>query len=230
MSTVLAVPDTHEPHAHRDHLAFLAELKRKYRPTVVVHLGDEIDQHALSDYEHDPDGYSAGHELEAAVDKLQGIYELFPTTAVCTSNHGARHLRRARKFGIPMAYMKPYRELLRAPKGWRWEPHWVFDGVRYFHGEGFSGSTGHLKAALSLMQPVVIGHLHANAGIAWAANPRHLVWGCNSGCLIDNEKYAFDYGKNTPSKPILGATIVIDAKPQFIAMGLRRDGRWTGDL
>jgi hypothetical protein len=229
-TTVLAISDLHLPHGHRDHLAFLTELKRKFRPTRVVCLGDEFDAHALSFHEHDPDGHSAGHELTAAIEAIQPLYKLFPEVSVCVSNHGARPFRLARHAGIPMAYMADYRTFSRAPAGWWWQQHWEVDGVRYFHGEGFSGATGHLKAALSLMQPVVIGHLHNSAGIAWAANAKHLVWGMNAGCLIDRDSFAFAYGKHLPNKPILGSGIVIDGRPQFIAMRLNRGGRWTGEL
>jgi hypothetical protein len=230
MGTILVIPDTHAPAMHRDAVDFLRECKKKYRPTRVVHLGDELDLCALSFYDHDPDGLSAGPELEAGIAQLRGLYETFPEVSVCVSNHGARPFRRAAKFGIPMAFMREYRDYMRAPDGWWWKPHWDIDGIRFFHGEGTSGALSHLKAAIALARPVVQGHLHTGAGIAWAANPERLLWGMNAGCLIDREKYNFAYGRHNLTKPILGCGVIENGRPRFVTMDLDGHGRWKGTL
>lgn len=225
---VLAISDLQLPFEHKDALHFLRWVKDKYRPTAVVNIGDEIDCHALSDYDHDPDGYSAGHELEKSIERLQDYYKLFPNTMVCTSNHTARPFRRAHKFGIPRAYLKEYHEFLRAPKGWKWADYWDVDGVRYEHGEGQSGPLGARKAALTNMMPTVIGHLHSHAGILYSANAKHLIWGMNVGCLIDVHAYAFAYGKKLSDKPILSVGIINKQVPMVVPMILDKHGRWLG--
>jgi hypothetical protein len=230
MSVVLAIPDMHHPWSHKDTLPFLKALKQKYRPTRVVCLGDEADLHALSNYDHDPDGRSAGDELKAAVDALHPIYELFPEVSSCVSNHTARPFRRAKKYGIPLAFMRDYREFLQAPEGWWWDEQFEIDGVLYEHGEGASGVLGAIRTALGNMRSTVIGHLHSWAGISWAANPRHLVFGFNAGCLIDKDAYAFAYGKTLKNKPIIGAGIIRGGIPIFEPMRLNSRGRWTGEL
>lgn len=224
--TVLAVSDLQMPFEHKDSLEFLKWVKGKYKPTVVVNIGDEVDMSALSDYDHDPDGYSAGHELEKAISHLQAHYKLFPDTLVCTSNHTARPFRRAHKYGIPKAYLKDYRDFLKAPKGWVWADKHEIDGVVYEHGEGQSGPLGALKQALANMQPTVIGHLHSHAGIQFSANSKHLIYGFNVGCLIDVNAYAFAYGKKLTQKPILGVGIIEKGIPQYIPMLLDKHGRW----
>lgn len=230
MSTVLVISDLQYPFAHRDHLAFLKAVQKKYRPDQVVNIGDEVDFHAISDWEHDPDGYSAGDELKSAIKDLKKLYTLFPVAKVCTSNHTARPFRRAKKYGIPSAFIKDYREFLEAPKRWQWAEVWEIDGVRYQHGEGYSGQAGAIKAALANMQSTVIGHLHSHAGILWSANAKHLIFGFNVGCLIDRHSYAFAYGKHAPNKPILGCGIVINGIPQFVPMILNSKSRWEGKL
>lgn len=223
---VLAIPDLQEPFAHRDTIAFLKWVKAKESPDIIVNLGDEADMHALSDYDHDPDGHSAGTELEKAIEKLKEHYELFPTTYVCTSNHTARPLRRASKYGIPKAFLRDYHEFLKAPKGWKWAEQWEFDGVIYEHGEGFSGRNGAINCADKNAKPTVIGHLHSHAGIQYSANASYLLYGFNVGCLIDRQAYAFRYGKNMRHKPILGCGIIEKGIPKFIPMLLDHNGRW----
>lgn len=230
MAIVLVIPDLQYPFAHRDHLDFLKALVKKYRPDQVVNIGDEVDFHAISEWDHDPDGLSAGDELKAGVRELKTLYALFPNVRVCTSNHTARPFRRAKKYGIPAAFIRDYREFLEAPPGWRWADSWEIDGVRYQHGEGFSGQAGALKAALTNMQSTVIGHIHSHAGIQYSANSKYLIFGFNVGCLIDRHAYAFAYGKMHPNKPILGAGLVINGIPLFVPMLLDKKSRWVGKL
>lgn len=229
---VMAIPDFHAPFEHKDAYEFLKAVKRKEGPTKFVNLGDEADMHAFStNFRPDPDGDSPGHELKRAVSHLKAsLYKLSPDMLVCTSNHTARPFRKAFEFGLPKAVLKAYSEFLEAPKGWKWADHHEVDGVRYEHGEGVSGANGAIKAALQNMQSTVIGHIHAFAGIQYSANPRHLVFGFNTGCLIDKDQYAFAYGRTIRAKPILGVGLVERGVPRFIPMNLSTKGRWTGKL
>ena len=68
--TVLVISDLQVPFQHKDAYDFLEEVANAYNITEVVCIGDEIDFHALSDYDPDPDGFSAGHELHRAIDNL----------------------------------------------------------------------------------------------------------------------------------------------------------------
>lgn len=230
MSTVLAIPDLHCPFEHPDAVAFLAAVKKKYNPTAVICLGDEGDFHGLSEYDHDPDGDSAGREYKEMLDHLKPIYKMFPNVKVCTSNHTARPFRKAFKHGIPKAFIRSYAEFMKAPKGWKWADSWEIDGVIYEHGEGFSGREGAIKSAQGNMQSTVIGHIHSFAGIQFSANAKHLIFGMNAGCLIDSSAYAFAYGKKMKVKPILGCGIVKDGVPTFIPMLLNSQGKWIKKL
>ncbi len=125
--------------------------------------------------------------------------------------------------------MREYKDFMQAPKDWSWHDSVDIDGVRYSHGEGQSGALGALKCAQSNMQSCVIGHLHAYAGVLYNANPKHLFFGFNAGCLIDRNAYAFSYGKHIAAKPILGCGIINKSIPVFVPMMLK-NGRWTGQL
>lgn len=227
---VLVISDTQDPFSHPDYLPFLKAVSKKHKVDEIVHVGDEVDFHALSFFDPDPDGFSPGHELQAAIVNLKKLYKVFPTVKVCVSNHTARPLRKAFKYGLPKAFLKDYSEFLQAPKGWRWADYWEVDGIRYQHGEGYSGPQGALKAALTNMQSTVIGHIHAHAGVLYSANPKHLIFGMNVGCLINKDAYAFAYGKHIPSKPIISCGVVIDGLPLVIPMPMTAKGRWTGKL
>jgi len=227
---VLAIPDTQLPFGHEDALAFLSAVKDKYRPTKVVHIGDFFDLHALSNYDIDPDGMSAGDELIAAQKAAEGYYKLFPKCHLVTSNHDVRVYKKAHKAGIPKAYLVDYRDWMNLPKGWTMSECIDIDNVLYFHGEGYSGALGHRKACVDNMQSCVIGHLHSHAGISYVANQRALCFGMNIGCLINDDAYAFAYGKNMPNKPIKSCGIIMNGIPILIPMVMNNKGRWVKRL
>ncbi len=230
MARVLIISDTQIPFQHKDYLAFLKAVAKKYKTEETVHIGDEVDFGGLGEWDKDPDGFSAGHELKEALKELQKLYKAFPKVKACTSNHTARPFRRAFKYGIPKAFIRDYSEFLEAPKGWQWRESWIIDEVQYEHGEGFSGRQGAIKAAEQNMRSTVIGHIHSHAGIQYVANPRYLIFGFNVGCLIDNKSYAFAYNKKFKAKPIISCGVVINGVPLLVPMFLNKRGRWTGKL
>lgn len=230
MAKVLVISDTQIPFQHKDYIPFLKAVAKKYKTDCVVHAGDEIDAHALGDFDHDPDGMSAGDELKAALKELKNLYRAFPVVKSCRSNHTDRPLRLAFRHGLPRAFLKDYKEFLQAPEGWSWADYWIIDGVRYEHGVGYSGQLGALKAAKTNMRSTVIGHLHAFAGINYFANSDIIAFGFNVGSLIDVKSYAFNYGKYYAQKPIIGCGVVLNGIPSFVPMLLNKRGRWIGTL
>lgn len=228
-SVVLHVPDLHAPFMHRDAAAFIAAAVVKYSPTVIVLAGDETDTHALSDYKSDPDGFSAGHELAAAIKQLQEVYAVIPRAKVCVSNHGARPFKRAYNSGLPAAYLKTYAEFMAAPAGWEWCDEFEIDSVVYSHGEAATGANGALQLAIRQGKSQAVGHWHGNAGASYFFNGERLLFGLYSGCLIDPDAYAFKYGKHAKQKPILGLSVVDHGVPSFIPMQLKNK-RWNGKI
>lgn len=229
---VLVLSDLHVPFQHKDAYAFIKSLLRKYQPQEVVFIGDLTDQHAISKWEHDPDGDAAGPELQKTIKALRPLYKMIPKAKVCLGNHDMRAYKRAFSAGIPKVFLRSLSETLQAPPTWEWAIHFVLDGVRYEHGdaagERSSGSTAIRNLPIKNMQSTVFGHFHVHAGIEYAANPRMLYFGMNVGCLIDKDAYAFEYGKMWKTKPIISCGLVLQGRPYLIPMELDTNGRWTG--
>jgi predicted phosphodiesterase len=228
---ILICPDTHFPYSHPDALPFLAALKERYKPTRIIHLGDEIDGHAISFHETDPDLYSPGYELKTACEMLKPLYRLFPNVDVMESNHGSLVYRRARASGLPSAVIKSYAEVIGAPKGWRWHKELTLklpngQHIMFFHGK----SSNALAASKMLGMSTVNGHFHSVYSIQkWkTAVAEHFALVC--GCLIDTKSKAFAYDNNNLLRPILGAAVIIDSSPKLEPMILKGDGRWNGKL
>jgi calcineurin-like phosphoesterase family protein len=228
---ILLIPDMHHPYAHPDTWKFLAAIKRKYKPDRVICLGDEVDGHALSYHESDPDLASAGPELEKAIHFLKPIYKMFPKVDVLESNHGSLVYRKAITAGIPRRALKCYREILEAPKGW----HWHFD-MRIQMSNGVDLYLHHGKSAkaaeLSLNEGCCSaeGHYHTKFHATYWRNSRGLFWGIHCGYLADHDSLAQAYAKSNIKKGIVGAAVILNGQPQMIPMTLKSNGRWVGYL
>lgn len=227
---ILILSDMHHPYAHPDTVPFLKALKKKYKFDKVVCIGDEVDFHALSFHESDPDLDSAGTELKQAIKSLQPIYKMFPKVDIVDSNHGSMVYRKALANGIPKAALKSYREILQAPKNW----NWTFDlklktqlGLVYFcHGK--SGSPGRLASQYGCSS--VQGHYHEKAQVSYQSTPEKLIFDMHVGCLANDKSLALGYNKINVKRPIVSVGIIINGIPQLVPMLLNKRGRWIGKL
>jgi hypothetical protein len=229
---VLCISDLQEPFAHRDAFDFVCAVRDKYKTDTTVNIGDEVDFHAFSGkFPHDPDGFSPGEELSEAKEALRKWYDEFPETLVCRSNHVDRYYKKCFSAGLPKAAIVGPRVLLDAPEGWEWRKHWVIDGVRYEHGDSQGGMDAARQLAISNRQSTVIGHHHSHAGVRYIANEAELIFGLNSGCLIDNGAYVFEYGGGCKFKPTLGCGVVLYGVPYFVPMIIGgKQSRWIGEI
>lgn len=220
----------HHPYSHPDTYKFLKAVKSKYKPDTVVCIGDEIDAHAMSYHESNPDLPSAGDELAKAIKDLKPIYKLFPKCLVIESNHGSMVLRKAMTAGIPTKAIKSYNDVLDAPKGWKW----VFDiilntelGPVYFcHGK--SATPGRLASQYGMS--TVQGHYHEKAQISYISTPEKLMFDAHTGCLANDKSLALGYNKINVKRPIVSILVIIKGIPHLIPMVLNRKGRWVGSL
>ena len=218
---VLVISDLQAPFHHKGSLDFLSDQQRRWKANKIVCIGDEVDFHAISLHEKEAEANGPAQELKHAKLLLKQLYRLFPQVDVCLSNHTDRPYRVAGKYGIPREFLKDYKNLLHAPKGWNWFNRVYVDGVVYQHGEGYSGKNGAIQAAMINRQSTVIGHLHSHGGVLWHANDNDLIFGMNVGCLIDVDAYAFRYGRTFKDKPTLGCGVVIEGQQAyFIPMPL----------
>lgn len=227
---VLAISDLQIPYEHPHALRFVEAVAEAVNPTVIVNVGDEVDQHYVGRFDTDPDADGGGPELARAVVNLQDWYKAFPDMKVCMSNHTQRVYKSAFHAGIPAAYLKPVQQWLEAPDGWNWEEQWTVDGVVYEHGDAQGGMYAARNLAMRRRQSVVIGHHHAHGAVFYINNGVSTIFGMNVGCLIDDNSLAFAYGKNSAFKPTLGCGVVMQGVPYFIPMLTDRKNRWTGDV
>lgn len=233
-SCILIIPDQHAPYQHKDALQFLTDVKAELSPTRVVNLGDETDGHALSFHDSDPNLDSAGVELHKAREFLQELERLFPVMDICHSNHGSLVYRRAFKSGIPVEYIKSYRDIIfdsAGGDGWSWSDKIAVrlpNGDKTIFQHQSSGSI--IANAAHERANIVQGHEHGQFVIEYRSSTEALYWAMTSGCLIDPKALAFAYGKLFPKKPIVGVSAIADSQPLLIPMPQDEYGRYTGKL
>jgi predicted phosphodiesterase len=229
--SVLVISDLHIPYHHKDAFSFLRALKDKYKPDMVVNIGDELDHHAISMHEHNPDLMSAGDELRNARHYIKQLEEIFPRMTIVHSNHSSLVYRRALKYGLPKDYLKSYNEFLGVGKGWQWVDDLTLtlsDTTRCFFTHGMSADV--LKVAQQYGMNTVQGHYHTKFSIGYYSNPDALIWGMQVGCLINQKSMAFDYAKNFKSRFIVGCGMIINGQPKLMPMVLNEDGQWNKKL
>lgn len=229
--SVLVISDLHIPYHHKDAFSFLRALKDKYKPDMVVNIGDELDHHAISMHEHNPDLMSAGDELRNARHYIKQLEEIFPRMTIVHSNHSSLVYRRALKYGLPKDYLKSYNEFLGVGKDWQWVDDLTLtlsDGTRCFFTHGMSADV--LKVAQQYGMNTVQGHYHTKFSIGYYSNPDSLIWGMQVGCLINQKSMAFDYAKNFKSRFIVGCGMIINGQPKLMPMVLNEDGQWNKKL
>lgn len=230
-SKVLVISDMHIPYHHPDLVDFLKAVKKEYKPDRIICIGDEVDKHAMSFHDSDPDLPSAGDELQQAIESLQPIYKLFPNVDLVDSNHGSMVYRKGKHHGIPRKYLRSYGEVLEAPKGWKWHNDLkitLSDGQKcYFH-HGLKKNG--LQVAQQLGMNFIQGHFHNDFTINYSSTPEKLIWNMTIGCLIDDHALAFAYNKTTLGRPIIGMGIILDGQPVLLPMVLNKKGRWIGEL
>lgn len=226
----LILPDLHAPVYHRDTIAFLALVKKTFKPDYVKCTGDEINWESISYHEKNPNLPGALDELKEARKALKPIYDLFPVVDVMESNHGSLPFRKAQSAGLPDELIKSYNEILKAPKGWKWHLDHTFNTKmgRVYMTHGKSSAVD--KLSKSMAMSAIQGHYHSKSYVSYWASPVGLFFDMNVGTLADDKSLAMKYGWNNVNKSILGVGILEDGRPRLIPMLLDKSGRWVGKL
>ena len=210
LNNSIVIGDTHEPFTHQNYRAFCVEIANYFRCDRVFHIGDEVDNHAISYHESNPDGMSAGHEFEQAYDAMQLWFRDFPVVDICIGNHSALNFRKAHTAGLPKKFLKTYNQVWDAPDTWNWAWEHRFGDVLLEHGINSSGQNGAINRAKDNRMSTVIGHIHSFGGVLYSASDRDIIFGLNVGCGIDVRRYAFEYGKQFKKRPTLGCGVLLD--------------------
>lgn len=212
MSTVLAIGDLHEPFCLPKYLRFTKNVDRKEQCNQVVFIGDQIDNHYSSYHETDPDGYSAGEELDRAIKRIKKWYNAYPEAYVCIGNHDRLVHRKAFTAGISKRWIRDYSEVLETP-GWKFVESVEIDGVMYCHGDGKQAKMRASKDMISVVQ----GHYHTEAYVHYHTGKKCKVFGMQIGCGIDKNTYAMAYGKHFPH-PSIGCGVIKHGKTATLHM------------
>lgn len=200
--TILVIGDIHEPYTLEPYRDFCYHIYKKYKCTHVIYTGDLIDAHAMSYHEHDPDGMSAGDELDEALENIAKWYKLFPKADVLLGNHDRLAMRKAFTGGIPRRWMTAIQDVLNVPT-WNFKERFVYDNVQYIHGEG---GTARVRCKKDLMSTVQ-GHLHTQSYTEHFVGQNYHIFGSQVGCGVDRKSYAMAYAKEHP-KPSIAVMVI----------------------
>lgn len=210
---VLVIGDTHAPCMLPEYPQFLADLYDSWDCDRVVHIGDLVDNCALSFHLKKPQQKDPLREYDEAIDQVGVLTEMFPEVDLMLGNHDVLPFRWANEVGIPEEMLKDFASIFNLPAGWKVHPRYgqlEIDSVIYQHGD--RGRASAILNAKDEFQSVVQGHHHAKAGIEFTANRNHRVFGMQVGCGTDWKHHQQDYGVKYSKKPIIGAGIVIDGR------------------
>jgi len=102
---ILVVGDLHIPFELDGYFDWCVEQYEKHNCNHVIFIGDILDNHAFSYHEADPDGLSAGKELEQSIKQVKKWHDAFPNADVCIGNHDRLAARKSFTGGIPKAWI-----------------------------------------------------------------------------------------------------------------------------
>jgi len=215
------IGDTHFPFTHSRYLEFCKDTFDRHKVTDVVHIGDIVDNHAISRHKTEPIADGVVTEYMKAKQLIREWATVFPDMKIVVGNHDAILERQASELGVPPFYLKTPQELYEMPDGWTIDESVILDDVLYKHGVGSGGMHGAYNSAKRQCMSVVQGHTHSYAGVKYISTPQKLWFGMSVGCGIDIDAYAFTYGKYFENRPILGCGIVYDSREGvFVPMDL----------
>lgn len=224
---ILFLSDLHIPYHHPDSLKFLKAMKIKYRPHLVVSVGDLGDFHGISFHKSDPDLMSPGGELKALREVCKQLEKLFPKMIIVGSNHGDLPLRKAFDAGLPKDLIRPFNDIYQVGSGWQFVDDLTLKCNNDIIYVAHYLSKDVAKAAAQRGINIVTGHMHTNFSINYVSNPRNLLWGMSVGCSIDRNSLAFSYNKLDLSRPIIGHGLVDQGQPKLLPMVLDSKHKWN---
>ena len=217
----LVISDLHLPFVYPTYLRFCRDMYEKWECEEVVFIGDIADNHALSRFVHNPDGFSPGDEHKVTRKATRVWHAELPNAKIVIGNHDARPYRKASEAGISKHMIRSWNEIWDTPT-WTWAESFNIDGVKYVHGTATSGPTAALRRAIAARQSVVMGHTHTFGGVQYHASREDLIFGLNVGWGGDSKAYAFEYNRENVNRETVGCGVVCNrAEAYFIPASLK---------
>lgn len=227
LSTILVISDTQSPHEHQDTIPFLTEVKKQFKPTSIIHIGDLADFHRLNFHGVNPNLPSALDELHQLRAFVKNLARLFPSMIIVDSNHDALPRRKAHSVGIPDAMLKSPMDIIEAPTTWRMVKDLVVrlpNGILCKFKHNFSGNL--LNDCFKQGMSLVCGHFHIKSFVQYFQNE----FGCNfavqTGALVNRKSEALDYASNNSLYPVLTVCVLRNGIPILIPMYVDKKNRW----
>lgn len=212
---ILVIGDLHAPFTLPKYLKFCREQQEKYNCGTVIFIGDIIDNHYSSYHESDPDGYSAGEELDRAIDMIADWYHTFPSATVIIGNHDRLVYRKAFSGGVSKRWIRDYKDVLNT-SGWDFMENIVLFDIDINHGEGGT-ARNRMKTQL---RSQVQGHLHSELYVDYAVGANFIVFGMQVGSGVDGKSFAMAYGRNY-KKQAIGCGVVLNKGTLPIAIPMK---------
>ena len=228
--SVLLIGDSHIPYEHMDYLKFIKVVSKKWNCETIIHMGDELDYHAISFHNSESSLLNADKELEESIEILKGWNEAFSKMYLLESNHGSLVTRRMKVDGVPVRVLKSQQDLYGTPN-WSWHHDILLEtsigNVYLCHGK----ASPYGKLAREMGCSAVQGHFHGKSEITWHNRVGHQRYNMFVGCGISWSSMAFAYGKNNLPKPILSCGIIDkNGIPHLEKMITDENGRWIGEV
>ncbi len=232
--SILVLSDTHFPYVKKEYFKWIKKLKDKLKPTLVVHIGDLVDFHSISQHLHSAELPNIKFEIKDAIKCIKKLRKIFPTSMpILLGNHDIRIQRLAEKSLIPNSFLKDINDILDIDKKWKWTWHdkLIVDlpnKTKVFFTHHFKSNV--LASAKELGMSLCVGHQHTKSSCELFSHPLALNFAKCVGSSIEPRHEAFKYGKNFIKRPIISCGSIVDSVPQLHPMFLDKDGKWTGQV
>ena len=231
---LLILSDTHFPYQHQNYFEWIKKIKDKVNPTQVIHIGDLVDFHSISQHLHSAELPNIKFEIKDAIKCIKKLRKIFPTPMpILLGNHDIRIQRLAEKSLIPNSFLKDINDILDIDKKWKWTWHdkLIVDlpnKTKVFFTHHFKSNV--ISSAKELGMSYVAGHQHTLCQLTMISNPLALNFAMCVGSSINPKHEAFKYAKNFIKRPIISVGAIINNQPVIYAMPLDNNGEWTGAI
>lgn len=207
-TNILVIGDLHCPFELKGYLEFCLNVQRRFNCGKIIFIGDILDQHFSSYHDTNADGFSAGQELDLAIQRISKWYKAFPNAVVTIGNHDRLVHRKNTSAGVSKKWIRDYKEVLETPN-WEFVEEYVYDNILFVHGE----QSNALTKAHSEFRSVVSGHLHTEGYVKLLNGGKNFAMQVGTG--IDFNSYAFGYAQRG-KQPILSCGVICEGTPIIV--------------
>ena len=232
--SILVLSDTHFPYQKKEYFKWIKKLRDKIKPTLVIHIGDLVDFHSISQHLHSAELPNIKYEIENAKKHIKQLRKIFKCPMpIMWGNHDIRIQRLAEKSAMPESFLKNINEILGIDSKWKWTWHDKLivalpNKTKVFFTHHFKSNV--LASAKELGMSLCVGHQHTKSSIELFTHPLALNFAMCVGSSIEPRHEAFKYAKNFIKRPIISCASIVDSVPQLHPMFLNKDGKWTGQI